>query len=43
MDQKVNRKGYGERETLYAETDLIEFLECSDPYQYLASYNKVSI
>ena len=43
LETKRNRSGYGDRETLYKETDLIDFLECSDPYEYLSSYNKVSI
>ena len=43
MDKKVNRKGYGDREVLYAETDLMDFFECSDPYQYLSNYNQVCI
>jgi hypothetical protein len=41
LDKKVNRGGYGDRETLYQETDLFEFLESADPYVYLANYNKV--
>ena len=35
IDSKVNRGGYGDRETLFAQTDLIEFLESADPYQFL--------
>lgn len=35
MDQKVNRSGYGEKSTLYLETDFIDFLDSADPYEYL--------
>ena len=43
LETKRNRSGYGERTgLLYQETDLMEFLECSDPYQFLSTYNKVS-
>lgn len=39
--KKRNRSGYGDRETLYQETDFFDFLECADPYEYLSSYNRV--
>jgi hypothetical protein len=43
LETKRNRSGYGERTgLLYQETDLMEFLECADPYQFLSTYNKVS-
>ena len=32
---KVNRGGYGDKTNLYQETDLSEFMECTDPYEYL--------
>ena len=41
LKQKKNRSGYGEKEVLYQETDLIDFLEASDPYSFLSNYNKV--
>ena len=44
LETKRNRSGYGDRTgLLYQETDLMEFLECADPYQFLSTYNKVSI
>lgn len=44
LETKRNRSGYGERTgLLYQETDLMEFLECADPYQFLSTYNKVII
>ena len=40
---KRNRSGYNtDRQVLYQETDLIDFLDCADPYEYLSAYNKVS-
>lgn len=43
MDKKVNRSGYSQSQTqsMYLETDFIDFLECQDPYEYLSTYNKV--
>lgn len=41
LKTKRNRSGYGDKETLYQETNFIDFLECADPYEYLSSYNKV--
>lgn len=32
VETKRNRSGYGDREVLYSETDLFDFLECADPY-----------
>ena len=42
LETKRNRSGYGDKTTLYHETDLFEFMECEDPYLFLSSYNKVS-
>jgi hypothetical protein len=43
LETKRNRSGYGERTgLLYQETDLMDFLECADPYQFLSTYNKVT-
>ena len=41
LETKRNRGGYGDRTSLYDETDLIEFLESQDPYTFLSTYNKV--
>lgn len=41
LNQKPNRGGYGDKTILYQETDLIDFMECADPYEYLQAYNKV--
>lgn len=43
LDVKRNRGGYGDKTSLYAETDLIEFMDCADPYQFLSTYNTVRI
>ena len=39
LEKKVNRGGYGDKTSLYAETGLVDFLECEDPYLFLSSYN----
>jgi AdoMet-dependent rRNA methyltransferase SPB1 len=41
LETKRNRSGYGDKTTLYQETELIEFMECADPYLFLSTYNKV--
>jgi len=41
-EKKRNRSGYGDRSVLYQEVDLSDFMESSDPYNYLATFNKVS-
>ena len=44
--KKVNRSGYSddaiEKNVIYEEVDLIDFLESQDPYVYLTKFNKVS-
>jgi Domain of unknown function (DUF3381) len=42
LETKRNRGGYGDKTSLYQETDLIEFMESADPYLFLSTYNKVS-
>ena len=42
LETKRNRSGYGDKGmTLYQETNLMDFLECEDPYLFLSTYNKV--
>ena len=43
ITQKPNRSGYADSagQSLYAETDLSEFMDCADPYEFLRTYNKV--
>jgi hypothetical protein len=44
LETKRNRSGYGDRTgQLYQETDLIDFLQCEDPYLFLSTYNKVCL
>lgn len=45
LENKRNRSGYSEKrgQTLYLETDFSEFLDCADPYEFLATYNKFNI
>ena len=43
--KRVNRSGYSdealEKNVLYDEADLIDFLDSQDPYAYLTKFNKV--
>jgi len=45
--KKVNRSGYSdeavEKNVLYEEADLIDFLESQDPYVYLTKFNKFNV
>ena len=43
-EKKKNRGGYsGDKQSLYQETSLCDFLEASDPYAFLANYNRFVI
>ena len=44
--KKPNRSGYSDeaadKALLYEEADFLDFLESSNPYEYLTKFNKVS-
>ena len=42
LTEKRNRKGY-EKEALFAECDLMDFLKSSNPHEYLSGFNKFLI
>lgn len=42
--KRPNRQGYGDDQgaTLFEQTELVDFLESADPYEFLTKYHKVS-
>lgn len=41
--KKRDRQGYGNRTILYEEAEFYDFMESSDPYQFLSTVNKFTL
>jgi AdoMet-dependent rRNA methyltransferase SPB1 len=43
LQQKRNRQGYADDQKFHTETNLSEFLTCSEPHEFLTNYNSFKI